>query len=333
MKIGKNGKRIAIIAAGASAVAAAAAAVMTLLSAGSPDAGRTGGARLYTYSFPAMSTMCAVELRCENSSAAEKARRAIQENFRIISACADIFDPDSETARINASGHAGAVFELSEPLVRLFQISRRAWEYSGGVFDPSLGPVLEARRRPEATEDEMRRAAEATGFDRVASLDGNHLTLLADGVKFDFGGVAKGLAVDMAAEACADIGGVRGGIINLGGNIRLLPGSEPAEIAFVDPDAPGENGGSFLLRGGEACASSGSYRRGGHIVDPRSGAAPEHVAGVTVKAGSAAEADWLSTALFIDAGLRPPPGCGFIIPTADGKFTTRGDVEGFRSFR
>ncbi len=332
MKIGEKGKRIAIIAAAGIAVAAA-ALLMRFPTAGPEDAG-SGAGRVYTCSFPVMSTMCAAELRCENADAAERARKAIQNSFETVRACADIFDPDSEISRINAGGRSGAVFELSEPLTELFRISRRAWEYSDGAFDPSLGPVLELRRRsPPATEEELRRAAESTGFDRIARLDGNRLTLLADGVKFDFGGVAKGLAVDMAVEACAGIGGVKGGIINLGGNIRLLPGSEPAEISFVDPDAPENTGGSFLLRGGEACASSGSYRRGGHIVDPRSGAAPDRVSGVTVTAGSAAEADWLSTALFIDGELQPPPGCGFIIPTAEGGFTTRGSVEGFRSPR
>ena len=326
MKIGKNGKRIALIAATAG-IALAAAAVLARLPGNRTE-------RVYTYSFPVMSTMCAVELRCENADAAERARKAIRKAFQAVNECADIFDPDSEISRINAEGRSGAVFELSETLTGLFQISRRAWEYSDGVFDPSLGAVLELRRRsPPATEEELLRAAKSTGFDRVARLEGNRLTLLADGVKFDFGGVAKGLAVDMAAEACAGIGGVKGGIINLGGNIRLLPGSAPAEISFVDPDAPEKTGGSFLLRGGEACASSGSYRRGGHIVDPRSHAAPDRVSGVTVTAGSAAEADWLSTALFIRGELRPPPGCGFIIPTAEGGFETRGSVEGFRVSR
>jgi thiamine biosynthesis lipoprotein len=81
--------------------------------------------------------------------------------------------------------------------------------------------------------------------------------------------------------------------------------------------------GTVVLREGEAAATSGNYERFvvldgvryAHIMDPRSGRPVTGVAGVTVIAPTAMQADALSTTLFVlgpEAGLRllaTFPGC------------------------
>ena len=113
------------------------------------------------------------------------------------------------------------------------------------------------------------------------------------GGKLDFGAVAKGFAVDVAAEAvlrttnlAADV------LIDLGGNLKAVKGDWTVGV---------KDGASFVLRQGEACATSARYYRGDHIRDARSGQAvtnaPHSV--TVVHPSSAMVADGLSTVLFI----------------------------------
>ena len=81
-------------------------------------------------------------------------------------------------------------------------------------------------------------------------------------------------------------------LIDLGGNLKAVKGDWTVGI---------KGGGSFVLREGEACATSARYYRGGHIKDGRTGAEITNgVYSVTVfHPKSAMLADGLSTTLFI----------------------------------
>jgi len=60
-------------------------------------------------------------------------------------------------------------------------------------------------------------------------------------------------------------------------------------------------------------ATSGNYRRGRHLLDPRTGSAATHLASATVVAPSTAEADALATAFFVLApqeSIRLADDCG-----------------------
>ncbi len=49
----------------------------------------------------------------------------------------------------------------------------------------------------------------------------------------------------------------------------------------------------------QGVATSGTYRRGAHLIDPRTGEPAEHIASATVVAPTAMEADALATACFV----------------------------------
>lgn len=112
--------------------------------------------------------------------------------------------------------------------------------------------------------------------------------------KLDFGAVAKGFAVDVAAESVwtnsspkqCDL------LIDLGGNLKAVKGDWTVGV---------KDGKAFVLREGEACATSARYYRGDHIKDGRTGAdVTNGVYSVTViHPKSAMLADGLSTTLFI----------------------------------
>ena len=105
----------------------------------------------------------------------------------------------------------------------------------------------------------------------------------------DLGAIAKGFAVDMAAEKI----GKMDALIDLGGNLKALGGEWKVSIEGTDE--------VFILKEGEACATSAEYYRGKHIKDARTG---QSVHGSLYSASvimptSAMIADALSTVLFI----------------------------------
>ena len=110
--------------------------------------------------------------------------------------------------------------------------------------------------------------------------------------KLDFGAVAKGFAVDVAAEKVKALALETDVLIDLGGNLRAVKGNWTVGI---------KDGGSFELHEGEACATSARYYRGRHIKDGRTGAnVTNGIYSVTViHPKSAMLADGLSTTLFI----------------------------------
>lgn len=112
----------------------------------------------------------------------------------------------------------------------------------------------------------------------------------------DLGAIAKGFAVDRAAEALAEAGRHAAILIDLGGNLKAVSGHWMT--ALLEPD--GKNGEPFDLAPSTGCATSGAYYRGAHIRDGRTGAAVTNdVYSVTVVHPSAERADGLSTVLFL----------------------------------
>lgn len=107
----------------------------------------------------------------------------------------------------------------------------------------------------------------------------------------DLGAIAKGFAVDLAAEKIKR--NIRGDVlIDLGGNLKAVHGDWKTSIAGSDA--------VFLLREGFACATSAEYFRGKHIRHGATGALPdESVCSATVISSSAMWADATSTLAFI----------------------------------
>lgn len=114
----------------------------------------------------------------------------------------------------------------------------------------------------------------------------------------DLGAIAKGFAVDLAAEAIAskeaddtDI------LIDLGGNLKSVRGVW--RVGVKEPEGDGFVA-SVKLAPGEALATSAEYYRGKHIYDGRTGKPAESgVKSVTVLCRSGMLADGLSTTLFV----------------------------------
>ncbi|MHB8439819.1 MAG: FAD:protein FMN transferase [Acidimicrobiales bacterium] len=112
-------------------------------------------------------------------------------------------------------------------------------------------------------------------------------------------GLVKGWALHKALDVLRTAG-VGSALLNAGGDLVSLnkpPGDDPWRIGIRHPWNPEALACIIELDG--AIATSGSYERGLHLVDPRSGQPTIATASATVSGPSLAMADALATALAV----------------------------------
>jgi len=177
--------------------------------------------------------------------------QTVREVFAKVEALLNAHDPDSELRRLAGLGDA-EILAACDPLVRpCYEAAFRYRDLSLGVFNP--------RYRGPGT--------------------------------MDLGGIAKGFAIDLAADAI----GPCDALIDLGGNLKALGGSWRVGVHGANGPAP------VTLNAGEACSTSGEYFRGKHIKDGRDGSdlSSKQYSVTAVHPESAMAADALSTIFFI----------------------------------
>jgi len=115
--------------------------------------------------------------------------------------------------------------------------------------------------------------------------------------ELDPSGVVKGWAVQRAAAALHALPGTDS-CLSAGGDMvcRSVSG-QPWRVGIEDPHDPTRLLAVVQVRDG-AVATSGAAHRGAHLVDARTGAAPDAVAQVTVVARSLTDADVDATAAY-----------------------------------
>jgi thiamine biosynthesis lipoprotein len=180
---------------------------------------------------------------------------------------------------------------------------------TSGALDPAIGRVMEQSGfntnylTGETVTSPVAADSSGTYRDIVLDYDSNTVTLLRP-LALDLGAVAKGLAIDLAAQ---EFSGLPGFVINAGGDILargLNPDGEPWRIGLRHPRRSGELLTSLRVTNAAVC-TSGDYERpqdegdGHHIRNPISGSSADSAVSVTVIAPTAVVADALSTAVFV----------------------------------
>lgn len=231
------------------------------------------------------------------------------------------FRPESELSRLNAS--AGIRTSVSPLMLRALNAALDAARATRGVFDPTiLLRMIEigydrsfeslAPRQPAAPD----RAPSPTGGWRDIEVhESRRMVRLPPGVGLDFGGIAKGMAVD-AALALLEERGLTPAMVNAGGDLAVR--GTPADSPDWPLAVPGKDEGWVIGLERGAVATSGvarrQWRQGDverhHIIDPRTGEpAASALWSVTAIAGACAQAEVAAKAAFI---LGAEAGANFI---------------------
>lgn len=265
---------------------------------------------------------------------------AFQELYRI-DAIANRYSPESEIASLNAEATAGPVV-VSEDLWEMIATGMEVYKASGGLFDITIGPLSDlwdikgrgGRGEPPPSDDEIRQAMELVGADMLVLNGADHSVYFSrEGMVIDLGGLAKGYALDRAAEALSSMG-IEAAVVDMI-STSLVMGDKPGaaggpmwEIAISDPRggdylSSGEYLGTLHLTGGTYSSTSGDYQRYfeyegvryHHIIDPRTGYPARGTISTTVVGGrGGAWSDAMSTTAFI---MGDPGGLDWVTGVGD----------------
>ena len=218
-----------------------------------------------------------------------------------------------ELSDLNAAFAAGQSKAVSPFVKPLIEQSQTFEDLSDGLFNPALGAVIGAwgfhadekpkGHRPDLAAIRAMAASKPSMSDVV--FDGDVASSTNPLVQLDFGGFAKGVALDRAEQVLRSMG-IENALVNAGGDINTLSDNQPWTIGIRDPKAWGVIA-TVVLAPGEDIYTSGNYERFreidgvryAHIIDPRNGMPVEHIVSATVITHSGALADAAATALSV----------------------------------
>ncbi len=270
------------------------------------------GLQRFSFSHQQMGTRFQAILYAEDSLQARAAAQAAFARIDSLNAYLSDYLPDSELSLLSSTAGKAGWAPVSDELWAVLSLSLQIAEYSGGAFDPTIGPLSKLWRRafrqgvfPDTSH--LRQAREKVGFSKIQLQAGEQqLRLPAPGMRLDLGGIAKGYAVDEAVKVLQQHG-VDRMLVDGGGD--LYAGAPP----------PGKAGWRVAIEGGttqliarQALATSGDTyrylewegRRYSHIIDPRTGLGVNHGLQVSVLGPTCALADALASALSVEPGLK-----------------------------
>jgi thiamine biosynthesis lipoprotein len=224
------------------------------------------------------------------------------------------YQPQSELSAINRDAAKREV-TVSPKLFGVIQYSWNASQECGGDFDITVGPLMKLwgffrgeGRLP--TSAEIAQVQKRIGYQHV-HLDAARRTIRFDaaGMEFDLGGIAKGYAVDQAAEILRS-SGVTAALISSGTSSIYALGSPPGErgwkITVRDPFHADKAVDVFRLQN-FALSTSGNYEKffkiNGkiycHIMDPHTGWPVQNMLSTVAAVPTGIETEALTKIFFV----------------------------------
>jgi FAD:protein FMN transferase len=265
------------------------------------------------------------------TAAIEEAFGAFAEVDRLMSN----YREDSELALINRDA-ARAPVRISDPMMSVLQAAQKVSAQSSGGFDVTIGPLVRLwgfhdKKPHKPTVEEFAAVRPLIDYRNLVIDAAQHTVRLAKpGMEIDLGGIAKGFAVEVAANVLHRHG--LDGFIDAGGNQYLLgkpPGKSTWTVGVKDPDRPDRLLG-VIETAETSVSTSADYatfveidgRKYGHILDPHTLQPSAAALSVTVLSRDGTMADAMSKAAFI---LGPTAGLALIesVPVMSGVIAYR----------
>lgn len=234
-------------------------------------------------------------------------KNVIDSILSVLDSSMSIYKPYSLITRFN---HAQKGVTLDKHFEKVIAKSIEVWKESGGLFDITVMPLVEAwgfgakkvSQYPDAAK--VRALLRCVGTDKLRLQD-NYLFKKTPCITIDVNGIAQGYSVDVVADFL-ESKRIADYIVEIGGEIRIKgrkPGNEKMKIGI---EAPGDYTVDIpvmqkvIALGSGGITTSGSYRqyhesngkKFSHNIDPRTGYPSQNeLISVTVYAADAMTAD------------------------------------------
>ncbi len=223
---------------------------------------------------------------------------------------------DGKLNTINTALRSGKSIELSIDEIDFIQVTKILSYQSKGYFNPAIGevinmwgfhtdnyPILE----PPPTQVEIQSFLNYLPTMEDLLIKNNQLSSSNKHIWLDYGGVAKGYAIDKAINILKSHG-IENAIVNAGGDLRSMgtKGEKSWKVAIRKPNS--EDVLTVInVNGDESVFTSGNYerykefngKRYAHIINPKTGYGVEEIVSATVIADNGTLADAAATALIV----------------------------------
>ncbi len=227
---------------------------------------------------------------------------------------ASTYKPNSIISRLNnndTSARADNMFTV------IFQKAMEVSEKTGGAFDITVGPLVNAwgfgfSNRMKMDQHKVDSLLPLLGYHKV-KLENGKLVKTDPRIRIDYDALAQGYAVDVVA-AFFDSKGIQSYLIDIGGEVlarRTKPGGEKWNVAIEMPTKTADDQRTIqavVALQDMAISTSGSYRkfyeengiRYSHTIDPATGFPVKHsTLSVSVLAKDCMTADAYATAFMV----------------------------------
>lgn len=220
----------------------------------------------------------------------------------------------SNISRINRN----ATDRVDPYFVAVFNESKRIHDLTGGAFDITVGPLIDAWGFGRGGKMEMTGAVvdslmQYVGMDKVR-IEGDRIIKDVPGIRLDVNAIAQGYAVDVVA-AFMDDQKVHNYMVEIGGELTtkgLSPRGDHWKVGIDKPSfgnmVPGQELQEIVALSGQSLASSGNYRKfyevDGqkivHTIDPTTGYTKmSNLLSVTIITEDCITADALATSCMV----------------------------------
>ncbi|WP_232023386.1 FAD:protein FMN transferase [Thiomicrorhabdus aquaedulcis] len=256
---------------------------------------------------------------------AQAAIREVEQTFAQFHIDWHAWEKGGVVGKINSAIAQQSPIDVADSVKSFILKSQQLTRQSNGLFDPGIGQLIalwgfhsehwQGPPPPQSKIDQWLK-------DRPSILDltfnGQTLTSRNPNVQLDFGGNAKGLAIDIALNTLQSAG-IQNALVSIGGDMKVI-GHKPKSasnaqtlvdqawsIGIQNPSQPNQVVASLNLYSNESVVTSGTYQRYfewqgqrySHIINPNTGYPANGFASVTVIHPDATTADAAATALLI----------------------------------
>lgn len=241
--------------------------------------------------------------------------REIDSLLLLVNKAINTYDPASEISQFNKSRRG-----ICPELPYLFDIvakAKKVYEASGGAFDPTVMPLVNAwgfgpAKSTKPSQQQIDSLRLLVGFDRVVR-SGKWLKKKKRNVQLDMGGIGQGYGADIIYRFL-ESKLIKHMLVELGGEGmaigKNLKKDKPWTIGILDPNSTPEHQffKAYMVLHDQGFTTSGNYfnyqvidgRKFGHTIDPVTGYPVQHsLLSASVFADDCTTADAWATAFMV----------------------------------
>ncbi len=240
-----------------------------------------------------MGSPCAAQLYANTRKKAKQAANILIADVQRLETIYSRFRDDSFLSGINRVAAKGGAITVDKETAGLLDYAATCYRESDGLFDITSGILRRAwnfKSNNLPSEETVQSLLNRVGWDKLR-WQSPVLEFPVSGMEIDFGGIVKEYAVDRAAALCWDAG-IRHGMVNLGGDIKIIGphvDGSPWRVGIRHPRCQDGILQTLEMLTG-ALASSGDYERCielngmryGHVLNPKTGWPVKRMATVSV---------------------------------------------------